>query len=253
MRRQRNEEEIGHQAEPANLPKSRQPVKPTLFVIFAKKANEAVIFRRGPSAWFHLIRWNALDDSFEHGAWFKGRIYPERCDLSPNGELLLCFMHQGNKLGTTYEDSWTAISRSPWLNALWLLPQGTTYAGGGRFTDDRSLILRHIPCLPTEAHPNHPGIGLNISFQDDPAWNPFHASSEEVEGADWSGRDQSNRLVYTTGGRLFLREQESAEDRCLGDFTACVPEPVRAPESALAPLPPLKRTRGRSKGTRKLN
>lgn len=227
--------------------KPHQKSKPKLFVLFASQAHEAIIFRRGPSAWFHLIRWNTDQDTFFHGAWFKGRIYPERCDLSPDGELLLCFMHKGSKLGTDYKDSWLAISRSPWLHALWLWPQGTTYAGGGRFTDDRSVVLRHIPWIPTDAHPKHRGVGLDISFTQDPGWNPFHASSEEVEGADWSGRDHRNRLVFAIGGRLMLREAGQVEDRCLGDFTEDLPEPARAPEEAFVPLQPRKPRRSRSK------
>jgi len=232
---------------PSGKSGSRQPVKPTLFVIFAKDANEAVIFRRGPSAWFHLIRWNALDDSFEHGAWFKGRIYPERCDLSPNGELLLCFLHQGRKFRTSYKDSWNAISRSPWLHALWLLPQGTTYGGGGRFTDDRSAVLRHVPGVPTIPHPNHPGVGLTISFEPHYDPIPLHCSSDEVDGSDWSGRDQRGRLIYASGGRLFLREADSAEDTCLADFSGSVPEPTKAPEFAMAPLSPQRRKRNGSR------
>jgi hypothetical protein len=69
-------------------------VPPRLFVIFAERAHEAVIFRRGPSRWHHVIRWNTKDDTFFRGAWFKGRIYPEKCDLSPDGDLLLYFAHQ---------------------------------------------------------------------------------------------------------------------------------------------------------------
>jgi hypothetical protein len=68
---------------------------PRLFVIFANAANEAVIFRRGPAQWYHLIRWDTRNDEFHPGAWIRGRIYPERCDLSPDGELLLYFVHQG--------------------------------------------------------------------------------------------------------------------------------------------------------------
>ena len=108
-------------------------VAPRLFVIFAKEAHEAVIFARGPSSWFHVIRWDTKNDRFYPGAWIKGRIYPERCDLSPDGELLLYFIHQGRKLGTSYTDAWTAISRSPWVDVIGLWPQGTTYGGGGRF------------------------------------------------------------------------------------------------------------------------
>jgi len=98
-------------------------IAPRLFVIFAREAHEAVIFRRGPSAWFHIIRWDTKSDTFYPGAWLKGRIYPEKCDLSPDGELLLSFIHQGRNLRTDYTDAWSSISRSPWLHALGLWPR----------------------------------------------------------------------------------------------------------------------------------
>src|SRR6185295_18250857 len=62
-----------------------------LFVIMARESKTAVIFRRGPSRWVQLIRWYTETDTFEPGQWFHGRIYEERCDLSPNGEHLIYF------------------------------------------------------------------------------------------------------------------------------------------------------------------
>jgi len=226
----------------------RQPVKPTLFVIFAREAYEAVILRRGPSAWYHVVRWNTQSDTFTPGAWLRGRIYAEKSDISPDGELLLCFMHQGRKLGTGYKDSWNAISRSPWLHALWLLPQGTTYGGGGRFTDNRSVVVRQYSVgATTEAHPDHPGFGLNIAFEPNYQSIPLHASSRELEEAYWSGRDQRGRLIYSIAGRLFVRQSDPTEDSCLADFSDCVPEPMPAPEFAMALLQPQRRDRIRRK------
>ncbi|MCH8620434.1 hypothetical protein [Undibacterium sp. TS12] len=80
---------------------STPPPSPRLFAIFAREAPVAAIFARGPTSWFHVIRWDTRHDSFESGAWIRGRIYPERCDLSPDGELLLYFVHQGRKYRTS--------------------------------------------------------------------------------------------------------------------------------------------------------
>jgi len=222
---------------------------PRLFVIFAADASEAVIFRRGPSQWYHVIRWNTASDEFYPGAWLRGRIYPERCDLSPNGELLLYFVHQGRRLGTSYSDAYNAISRTPWLEALGLWPQGTTWGGGGRFTDNRNATLR---CYPVEPHTRHLGLGLNISFGGLHSHLPGHVSTEEVVDGEWSGRDQAGRLVYVRDGTLMLRPA-SGPDICLADFNNCSPDPQPAPEWARRPLvtrvrPPgnPRRARGRS-------
>lgn len=196
---------------------------PRLFVIFARDVHEAVIFRRGPAAWYHIVRWNTSNDTFFSGAWFKGRIYPEKCDLSPDGKLLLYFVHKGSRLSTSYTDAWTAISRSPWMEAIGLWPQGTTYGGGGRFTDNNSVLLR---TFPKSAHPDHPATSLSIAFGN----APLHASSYEVEGSEWSGRDQGGRLIYTQDGRLMCNKGKNLV--CLADFNGYTPHPESAPPFA---------------------
>ncbi len=86
-----------------------------MFVIQAADAEVAAVFLRGPSDWYHIVRWNMTDDSFERGAWLKGHIYPERAKWRTEPE---------------YE-SYTAISRLPWLTALLLWPEDGTWGGGG--------------------------------------------------------------------------------------------------------------------------
>src|SRR5574341_590542 len=103
---------------------------PRLFVIPAADADVALIFRRGPSAWYHLTKWDMTHDKFERGAWLRGRIYPEKCDVSPDGALMVYLVHQGRKVATSYTHAWTGVSRIPWLTALGLWPWGTTYGGG---------------------------------------------------------------------------------------------------------------------------
>ena len=63
------------------------PIAPRLFVIMAARAPLAVIIRRGPASWVQLVLWDTKRDRFTPGSWFRGRIYEEKCDLSPDGEL----------------------------------------------------------------------------------------------------------------------------------------------------------------------
>src|SRR5215469_4929229 len=60
-----------------------------LFMIVARRSPVAVIFRRGPSHWVQLIKWDTGNDTFQTGQWLHGRIYERRCDLSPDGSLLI--------------------------------------------------------------------------------------------------------------------------------------------------------------------
>ena len=72
---------------------NEQPPRPTarLHVILARNGSKAVVFRRGPSDKVAVIGWEREDDSFTPGQWLRGRIYPYRCDLSPDGVYLIYF------------------------------------------------------------------------------------------------------------------------------------------------------------------
>lgn len=209
-----------------------------LFVLMARERPVALVLRRGPSGWYHLILWNTHEDTFDHGAWFKGRIYEERCDLSPEGDLFLYFALKGSTWSTSYEGTWTAVSRPPWLHALTLWPQGDTWGGGGRFLEQRKvgLWLSNVPA----AHPDHPVSGLEVTTLEPPPWRP-----SDLGGNDWAGRDQSGREVYSRGGRLYGRVD--GEEVEIADFTRLKPDPQPAPAWATAPLPGRKPRRSRKK------
>jgi hypothetical protein len=113
-----------------------------LFVYLAREAPIGVVLRRGPSAWARLSVWHTDTDSFEHGQWFKGRVYERRSDVSADGSLFVYFAFQsgGHVPSTEAADSWIAISRPPWFTALALWFVGGTYCTGGFFPDRRSVF-----------------------------------------------------------------------------------------------------------------
>jgi hypothetical protein len=146
-----------------------------LYAILARKSPVAVVFRRGPSKSVLLLKWNTADDTFEQGQWLRGRIYERRCDLSPDGSLLLYFA--ANYRGP-YR-SWSAISRPPFLKALALWPKGDGWGGGGHFQAHSRIALSHragemalapgfsIPrWLKVRPFGDRPGWG-----EDDPVWS----------------------------------------------------------------------------------
>jgi hypothetical protein len=199
-----------------------------LFVITARDAPIAIVLRRGPSKWYHVLRWHTHNDTFEPGAWFHGRIYEERCDLSPDGSLMVYFCH-GGAWRPDYTASWTAVSRAPWLHALALWPWGSTWGGGGRFLDNRRLCLPAGANMPT--HPDHPAHGLKILHQN----VEYHRSTGEVDQSDWSGRDHAGSLIFARAGKLFRRNPKG-HDHEIADFNSLRPTPVPAPDWAKKPL-----------------
>jgi hypothetical protein len=86
-----------------------------------------------------LIHWDLATDTITPGQWLAGRIYNERCDLSPDGKLLVYFAGKfKTKLGT-----FTAVSRPPYFTALALWPDGSTWGGGGFFESNRKLVIKY--------------------------------------------------------------------------------------------------------------
>jgi hypothetical protein len=119
--------------------KSAVTRKARLYAILAREAPRAIVFRRGPSKQVLLVAWDTERDTFEEGQWLKGRIYERRCDLSPDGELLVYF---GGNQKPPY-GTWTAISRPPYFTALALWPKGDAWGGGGHFDSATELRLNH--------------------------------------------------------------------------------------------------------------
>lgn len=207
---------------------------PRLFAVMAKDAPVAVVIRRGPAAWTQLTLWHTDHDVFQPGAWFHGRIFAEKCDLSPDGHLFVYAAYKGSRWASNYTASWTAVSRPPWLHALALWPMGTTYGGGGRFAGNRRLILRGAG----RAHPDHPAQGIELVAGE----APLHRSTCEIEGAEWTGRDQNNRLVYAARGCIYARSEakkkkQKQKDVQLADLNDQTPHAEAPPRWAKRPLP----------------
>lgn len=118
-------------------------MKPTpparLHVILAREAPLAVVIRRGPAKQVCTVLWNRRTDEFTLGQWLKGRIYEDRCDLSPDGRYFIYFAFDG-RTERQYK-AWTAVSRAPWLKAIALYSKGSTWGGGGMFTGPRTYWL----------------------------------------------------------------------------------------------------------------
>lgn len=170
-----------------------------LYALIARDARKAVVFRRGPSKNVLLLDWDLKTDTLTPGQWFKGRIYERRCDLSPNGDLLVYFAakHHG-PLGT-----WTAVSRPPYLAALALWAKGDAWGGGGLFDDARTLRLNHR--LGHESHVAD-GFTLPKTFRvkglgERPGWGedaPIHTMRLARDG--WSEVLAGEASDYTSKG-----------------------------------------------------
>jgi hypothetical protein len=203
-----------------------------LSLIKARDEPVAVILRRGPTRWFHVIRWHTVKDTFEHGAWFRGRLYEDRCDLSPNGELLLYFAHKGPGRDPLYRDSWTAVSRAPWLHALALWPEGGTWGGGGRFRGNREVVL--WTSRATRPHPDHKPQGLKVAVGH-PSPSEVRAGAERwPRRGDWQRTDHDGNAIRMAGGAVYRTRR--GRETLVADLNGLAPDPQAAPPWARTPL-----------------
>ncbi|MGH2690503.1 MAG: hypothetical protein ACRDKW_17100 [Actinomycetota bacterium] len=118
-----------------STPPEIRPIRPRVFGIPAGEAPVVAVLQRGPSAWCHTGRWELEPPAYEPGSWVHGTLYPQRCDLSPDGRWLAYFLHKPAAAwapGGTY----LAISRLPWLRALVAWGTGGTWTGGIHFVAD---------------------------------------------------------------------------------------------------------------------
>jgi hypothetical protein len=191
-----------------------------LYALIARVRRVGVVFRRGPSNQVRLIRWTLNNDRFQPGQWLKARVYPLRCDLSPDGELLCYFAANYRAPYAT----WTAVSRPPYFTALALWPKGDAWGGGGLFDSSMRLRLNH------RREPYHrknemalaDGFKLPKRFAVEPLW----------EHAGWGEDDPIRAMRLERDGWLFVQAAQGVRREDVGapiGATAETPEIVAKP------------------------
>jgi hypothetical protein len=110
-------------------------VPPRIYCIPATKAPVVAVFRRGPSNWSHVGRWDLVQRQYQPGAWLGGRIFPRRSDLSPDGRLLCYFAHKPSA-NWEHGEAYVAVSKLPWLTALHAFATCGTWTRGFYFAEE---------------------------------------------------------------------------------------------------------------------
>jgi hypothetical protein len=178
-----------------------------------------VLLRRGPSKWFRLILWQTAKNVFVPGQWFRGMIYSDKCDLSPDGKLFVYFAAKHHRRESEVGEAWTAVSKPPYLTALALWTNGSfgTYYGGGLFVAVNELYLhggekpfiKPSPKLKVTADPEpffgcSPGFNLWRVRSEQDGWRFVGALSEpRIEKSNKSKRYVLDRAVKIYGTNPF--------------------------------------------------
>ena len=190
-----------------------------LYIILAEKKRVGIILRRGPSKLVRLIKWDLQKDEFTNGQWFKGRIYEDLCDLSPDGEH---FVYWATK---TTQEYWTAVSRPPYLTALALWPMSGAWDGGGIFDSNKKLRIFH-PSIFSALADGFKKPPINVEFKES-VWNADLKETEQISQKrkkyGWTLIDsgQESKTPYQGTGKIsnrFLRPRLERKPNKQGTF-----------------------------------
>ena len=194
---------------------------PRIYCIPAIQAPVVAVFRRGPSNWAHIGRWDLAAGRYEPGAWIGGRIFPRRSDLSPDGQYLCYFAH---KPSATWEhgEAYVALSKLPWLTALHAFPTCGTWTRGYYFTEDGchdNLPTKTLPIpyrlrpIPAVQFANERRRGW-IETEDSPVRDPTDAWDERRNARMQKLQPQGARVLCVES--IGLAGGEFAVDQSIG-------------------------------------
>lgn len=183
--------------------------------IVAREAPVAVIFRAGPIRQTQLLTWNLDTDEIVPGQWIIGRVYSRRCDLSPDGKLLIGAF----KKHPYFTGAWTAISRPPYFSAIAVWFGLGRWNGGGLWRGNQAVEVNVWADAKNEVPPppwlSHRRLNLPMS-EDEPifgmrlrayGWTCLQDHEVEVTNPGW--KESWERLFQFSRGPIpHNREKE---------------------------------------------
>jgi hypothetical protein len=222
--------------------------KSRIHLLAARKAPTIAILQRKRSKLFHVIVIDTEALRITEGSWFRGKLYPKRCDVSFDGKFMV-YLAMGAS-GKT----WNGVCRLPWLTTV-------IERLGENWGEERKLTTRtyQIECVgddgwshrPSRQHPE-----LSVRFVGYLAHGyTFAFSLNEhphlLEGALWATWDVSGNLWVAWPGvvsRFTLTDLRKGTPSFSLDVDRFEPPSIEAPAKTNEarrwhPLLPVRRSR----------
>ncbi len=213
-----------------------------LTILVAKNASIALVIRTQTNGWYHLIKWNLENNTFSHGAWFKGQLHEDYCDISFDGEYFLYRALRGSGANADENNTITVLSSVPWLKPHWLLPMECKLEGGGYFVNHRDIAMRCSKFINLVPHPQYSDTqGFTIQHAEKynnrgRNYDQYKRSREDdrlIFNADWSKELRDGSIAWCKDYRLYrlyphINEDDIAE-QLVADFSNLTPTQTPAP------------------------
>lgn len=121
---------------------------PKIRGFLASEACKGLFLYRRSSKTTYLVSftYDKKRDKMRLGSGFYGKLYPNRCDISPDGTDFIYFAMGASlrQYGAKFT-CWSAICKQPEIKAQWFLGQNDTWGGGGVFLNNRTVYVNRIP------------------------------------------------------------------------------------------------------------
>lgn len=183
---------------------SANPSPPRLHALLATNAPIVVVFRRGPSDWFQILKWDLAANNVEPGVWVRGKLYPRRCDVSHDGRYTCTMFIKG----TDEFNVFVVISRLPWLAPLESWDEGDTWGRGWRFADHRAFgVLGQRLDRGRGLKPLRLRRGTPRQFEQElhRGWSEADDSPRPIAGDTWDEQRRAIIHKQQPDGRFRLR------------------------------------------------
>src|SRR5262249_34888130 len=176
---------------------------PRIYCIPAARAPIVAVFRRGPTNWSHVGRWDLHRRSYEPGAWLHGRIFPRRSDLSPDRRFLCYFSHKPSA-GWEHGEAYVAVSKLPWLTALHAFGTCGTWTRGYYFSDPEDSEAPEAAELPMPYGLRSIPV-LQFANEQRHGWAESPDSPQRDPADAWDDRRNARLQKRQPGGNCVLR------------------------------------------------
>src|SRR5262245_21314985 len=143
--------------------------KSRIHLLAAKEAATIVVLQRKRAKLFHVLTINTKRHSVEEGSWFRGKLYPLRCDVSYDGKFMV-YLAMGSS-GKT----WNGLCRAPRLTTLIDIENMGAWFGGGFFAGRKllrtngwgvgTLTRTDIPFALTPYRSRYGGEDLGVIYE----------------------------------------------------------------------------------------
>ena len=183
-------------------PVTKHKAAPRIYCIPATNAPTIAVFRRGPTNWSHVGRWDLRENRYEAGAWLRGRIFPRRCDLSPDGRFL-CYFAQKPSARWVHGEAYVAVSKLPWLTALHALPTCGTWTRGFYFGEPEECEHRRQTKLPIPWGLRSIPV-IQFASERRRGWEETSDSPQRDPTDAWDGRRNARLRKRQPGGTAML-------------------------------------------------